>query len=207
MISVGLPDVSMTAYVPGFNMTDDDLTYTTKEQEKCTHVRFSTRKRHSLSAENIWLRQEKVTWKKPIPYLKGRRLTCKDFIIKETKLWEMPGAWQTKLFKRLMKMTWARDGNGKRPRAQWVLERREDALLIQRLHNTAENREVISCSDPSYRIQSRRNNTKDSEATNHSRRLPGSVNLLSGVRSPLVAKIWPSAPLSSNVAHLQGLPS
>lgn len=67
-------------------MTDDDLTYTTKEQEKCTHVRFSTRKRHSLSAENIWLRQEKVTWKKPIPYLKGRRLTCKDFIIKETKL-------------------------------------------------------------------------------------------------------------------------
>lgn len=85
-------------------------------------------------------------------------------------------------------------------------EKRDEALLCRRLHNTAESKEVISCSDPSYRIQNQRNNTKDNKATNHSRRLPGSVSSLSGVRSPLKAKIRPSAPLSGNVDHLRGLP-
>ncbi len=47
---------------------------------------------------------------------------------------------------------------------------------------------------------------QDNKATNHSRRPPGSVNLLSGVRSRLIAKIRPLTPLSSNVDHLQGLP-
>lgn len=35
MTSVRLPDVSTMVYVPWFNTTDNDLTYTIKEQEKC----------------------------------------------------------------------------------------------------------------------------------------------------------------------------
>lgn len=71
-------------------------------------------------------------------------------------------------------------------------EHREGGSFVcQRLHNTDENKEVISCTDQTLRIQ----NQKNSKATNQSRCLPG-----------LIAKIRPVAPLSSNADHLQGLP-
>ncbi|CAK6970924.1 microtubule-associated serine/threonine-protein kinase 3-like [Scomber scombrus] len=46
-ISVRVPDVNMKVYVPHFSVTDNDLTYTTKEQERCNR----SRKCHLLFAE------------------------------------------------------------------------------------------------------------------------------------------------------------
>lgn len=102
MTSVRLPDVCAMVYIPWFNTTDNDLTCVIKEQEKCVLRRLSRRKCHLLVAENIWLRQEKVTWKKLILHLRGWCRACKDFFFSlcRQKLWKMPEAWQTKLFKR-----------------------------------------------------------------------------------------------------------
>lgn len=79
MTSVRLPDVCAMVYQPWFSTTDNDLTCTIKEQEKCVLRRLSRRKCHLLVAENIWLRQEKVTWKKLILHLRGWCCACKDF--------------------------------------------------------------------------------------------------------------------------------
>lgn len=87
------------------NTTDNDLTHTTKEQEKCVLRRLSRRKCHFLIAENIWLREKRSLGKSQF-YTWEDDAACKEFFhYLGRKCTKDPIAQPTNLFKTSLKMT------------------------------------------------------------------------------------------------------